>query len=62
MSELTHFNAAGDARMVDVGAKPETERRALAEGRIRMQPSTLRLIREGGHRKGDVLGIARVAG
>lgn len=48
--------------MVDVGEKPETRRVAVAEGRIRMQPETLRLILAGEHRKGDVLGIARVAG
>jgi len=48
--------------MVDVGAKPETARQAVAEGVIRMQPQTLRLIMEGGHKKGDVLGIARIAG
>jgi cyclic pyranopterin phosphate synthase len=62
MSKLTHFNQSGEAHMVDVGAKAETERTAVAEGRIRMQASTLDLIREGGHKKGDVLGIARVAG
>jgi cyclic pyranopterin phosphate synthase len=62
MSRLTHFNPAGEARMVDVGAKDETERLAVAEGRIVMRPDTLRLIREGGHKKGDVLGIARIAG
>jgi len=61
MSELTHFDEGGNARMVDVGAKPPTRRRAVAEGRIRMQPPTLELIREGRHRKGDVLGVARVA-
>lgn len=61
MSELTHFNALGEAHMVDVGGKDETHRVAVAEGRIRMQPQTLTLIREGGHKKGDVLGIARVA-
>lgn len=61
MSTLTHFNRAGEARMVDVGAKPDTERVALAEGRIRMQPPTLRQIQQGGHAKGDVLGIARIA-
>jgi cyclic pyranopterin phosphate synthase len=61
MSELTHFNAHGEAHMVDVGGKAETHRVAVAEGRIRMQPQTLALIREGGHKKGDVLGIARVA-
>ncbi len=62
MSKLTHFDAAGDAHMVDVGGKAETRRVAVAEGRIRMQAQTLRLILEGGHHKGDVLGIARVAG
>ena len=61
MSELTHFTAAGDAHMVDVGAKAITARRAVAEGLIRMQPTTLALIRDGGHAKGDVLGIARIA-
>jgi cyclic pyranopterin phosphate synthase len=62
MSELSHFNAAGDAHMVNVGEKPETDRVAVAEGRICMETSTLAHIREGSHRKGDVLGIARVAG
>ncbi len=62
MSKLTHFNQSGEAHMVDVGAKQETERTAVAEGWIRMQSATLDLIREGGHKKGDVLGIARVAG
>ncbi len=62
MSKLTHFNQAGEARMVDVGDKPASARRAIAAGRIRMQEETLRLIRDGGHRKGDVLGVARVAG
>ncbi|MEA1049227.1 cyclic pyranopterin monophosphate synthase MoaC [Lamprobacter modestohalophilus] len=62
MNELTHFNRAGEAQMVDVGAKPETDRVAQAEGCIRMQPETLRLIEQGGHAKGDVLGIARIAG
>jgi len=61
MSKLTHFNAQGEAHMVDVGDKPETERVAVAEGLIRMQPQTLTLILEGRHKKGDVLGIARVA-
>lgn len=59
---LTHFNAAGEAHMVDVGAKPATERVAVAEGHIRMRPETLTLIVQGGHKKGDVLGIARIAG
>ncbi len=62
MSELTHFNAAGQAHMVDVGAKDSTHRVAVAEGWIRMRADTLALIREGNHKKGDVLGIARVAG
>jgi len=62
MSKLTHFNSRGEAHMVDVGEKPVTQRLAIAEGSIQMQPETLRLIREGGHGKGDVLGVARVAG
>ena len=62
MSKLTHFNPAGEAHMVDVGDKPARARLAVAAGRIRMQPETLGLIRDGGHRKGDVLGVARVAG
>jgi len=62
MSELTHFNAAGEAHMVDVGEKPASARRAVAEGRILVEAETLALIRTGGHKKGDVLGIARVAG
>jgi cyclic pyranopterin phosphate synthase len=61
-NKLTHFNASGDAHMVDVGDKSITKRKATAEGRIFMQAETLRLIMEGGHKKGDVLGIARVAG
>jgi cyclic pyranopterin phosphate synthase len=60
-NDLTHFDAAGQAHMVDVGAKNETERVARAAGRIRMQPSTLALIRDGSAKKGDVLGIARIA-
>ncbi|MDD9884586.1 MAG: cyclic pyranopterin monophosphate synthase MoaC [Gammaproteobacteria bacterium] len=60
--DLTHFNARGEARMVDVGAKPATERQAVAEGRIRMQAATLEKIRRGRHAKGDVLAVARVAG
>lgn len=62
MSELTHFNQAGEAHMVDVGEKQITQRVAIAEGRIRMQPATLEKIVAGDHKKGDVLGIARVAG
>ena len=62
MSELTHFNASGEAHMVDVGKKAETVREATAEGRIFMEASTLERIVQGEHKKGDVLGIARVAG
>lgn len=58
---LTHFDAAGQAHMVDVGAKPETARRAVAEGRIRMQPATFERIAQGTAAKGDVLGVARIA-
>jgi cyclic pyranopterin phosphate synthase len=62
MAEFTHFNAAGEAQMVDVGAKQESHRVAVAEGWIQMQPATLERILGGGHRKGDVLGVARLAG
>jgi len=62
MTELTHFNAAGEAHMVDVGEKPASARRAVAEGSILVESNTLELIRTGGHKKGDVLAIARVAG
>jgi cyclic pyranopterin phosphate synthase len=62
MDELTHFDAAGAARMVDVGDKPITARIARASGRIRMQIGTLELIRDGKHKKGDVLAVARLAG
>mgnify|MGYP006332436271 CR=1 FL=1 len=62
MTKLTHLNDAGEAHMVDVGAKPATAREAVAEGLIRMQPETLALIVTGGHKKGDVLAVARVAG
>lgn len=62
MSDLTHFNQQGEAHMVDVGAKETTHRRAITEGRIIMEPATLALIQSGAHKKGDVLGIARVAG
>lgn len=58
---LTHFNAAGEAHMVDVGNKPESERTAICEGHITMQPTTLAVIMAGNHKKGDVLGIARIA-
>lgn len=58
---LTHFDASGQAHMVDVGAKAETHRIAVASGKINMLPSTLALIIEGNNKKGDVLGIARIA-
>ncbi|MFK4045363.1 cyclic pyranopterin monophosphate synthase MoaC [Roseomonas mucosa] len=59
---LTHFDAAGKAAMVDISAKAATERRATARGRVVMRPETLALIREGRAGKGDVLGVARLAG
>ena len=62
MSELTHFNSAGEAHMVDVGDKAITKRTAVAEGRIFMQPETLEIIQQGSAKKGDVLGVARIAG
>ena len=62
MSKLTHFNRSGEARMVDIGDKTSSARRAVAAGRISMQEETLRVIEKGEHRKGDVLGVARVAG
>lgn len=62
MSKLTHFNESGAAHMVDVSQKPSTERLAISEGVISMRPETFQLIAEGGHAKGDVLGIARIAG
>ena len=61
-SPLTHFDAQGQAHMVDVGAKASTHRVAVATGRIHMLPSTLALIQSGTVKKGDVLGIARIAG
>ena len=60
-SPLTHFDAQGQAHMVDVGAKPATHRVAVATGRIEMQPATLALIASGTAKKGDVLGVARIA-
>jgi cyclic pyranopterin phosphate synthase len=60
--ELTHLDSQGAARMVDVGAKPDTEREAVAGGMVYMQPETLRLIRQGALKKGDVLTVARIAG
>ena len=61
MSGLTHFDAAGEAHMVDVGAKNETRRVAVARGSIAMLDGTLALIRGGRAKKGDVLGVARIA-
>jgi cyclic pyranopterin phosphate synthase len=62
MAELTHFDAAGQAHMVDVSDKPVTDRVAVAEGWVRMRPETLALVTAGTAKKGDVLGIARLAG
>jgi cyclic pyranopterin phosphate synthase len=62
LNKLTHFNQQGEAHMVDVGSKASTHRIAIAEGQISMQAETLMLIAEGKHKKGDVLGIARIAG
>jgi cyclic pyranopterin monophosphate synthase len=61
-SQLTHFDAQGQAHMVDVAAKAATHRVAIAQGHIHMLPATLRIIQAGSVKKGDVLGIARVAG
>jgi cyclic pyranopterin phosphate synthase len=62
MSPLSHFDNSGASRMVDVGAKPETERMARASAIVRMQPSTLALVRDRKVTKGDVLEVARLAG
>jgi cyclic pyranopterin phosphate synthase len=62
MNEFTHFNAQGQAHMVDVGNKQPTQRVAIAAGYITMQAGTLAKILQGDHKKGDVLGIARIAG
>ncbi|CDZ59439.1 cyclic pyranopterin monophosphate synthase MoaC [Neorhizobium galegae] len=62
MTGLTHIGASGEAHMVDVGDKAETTRSATAEGYVRMLPETLKLIREGNAKKGDVIGTARLAG
>jgi cyclic pyranopterin phosphate synthase len=62
MSELTHFDEHGQAHMVDVAAKAPTHRVAVARGRIEMLPATLAIIQTGSVKKGDVLGIARIAG
>jgi cyclic pyranopterin monophosphate synthase len=62
MSSLTHFDAQGQAHMVDVAGKANTHRKAVATGRIEMMPATLTIIESGTAKKGDVLGIARIAG
>ncbi len=62
MDKLSHFNTQGDAHMVDVGAKSVTHRTAVSIGRIEMLDSTLKHIRSGNNKKGDVLGVARIAG
>ena len=61
MGQLSHFDSAGQAHMVDVGAKDETSRVAVAEGSIRMRPDTLALVKGGSAKKGDVIGVARLA-
>jgi cyclic pyranopterin phosphate synthase len=62
VSELTHLDASGQARMVDVGAKPPSERRALARATVRVSPRTARMVLAGDAPKGDVIGTARIAG
>ncbi len=62
MNKLTHFDDSGQAHMVNVGDKPNTHRIAVASGKITMLPETFRMVQEGTHKKGDVLGIARIAG
>jgi cyclic pyranopterin monophosphate synthase len=62
MNYTPHFNQAGEAHIVDISDKPNTQRTAITEGYIVMQPETLRLIIDMGHKKGDVLAIARIAG
>ena len=62
MSQLTHLDSQGRAQMVDVGHKAHTERAATAEAFVRMAATTLQLIVDGGHKKGDVLAVARIAG
>ncbi|MGD9741600.1 MAG: cyclic pyranopterin monophosphate synthase MoaC [Dongiaceae bacterium] len=62
MARLTHFDAKGKARMVDVSAKPATERVAVATGSVKLAKATMELIRKGGVKKGDVLSVARLAG
>ncbi len=62
MTDLTHFDKSGNAVMVDISEKKITHRTAIAEGKVKMEPTTLKLIEEGKMGKGDVLGVARVAG
>ena len=62
MTELSHVNSSGEARMVDIGSKADTVREAVARGRIRMKPATLEQVRTNQMKKGDVLAVARVAG
>ena len=62
MGEFTHFDSEGKAIMVDIGDKPITDRMARAEAKVFMATKTLRMIKDGGHKKGDVLGVARIAG
>ena len=62
MNKLTHFDASGQAHMVNVGDKPNTHRVAVATGKITMLPATFEMVEAGNHKKGDVLGIARIAG
>lgn len=61
-SHLTHLDESGQARMVDVGAKPDTERVAIAAGEVHLKPETISLIRQGLMKKGDVLTVAKIAG
>ena len=62
MGEFTHFDSEGKAIMVDIGDKPTTDRIARAEAKVFMTAETLRMIKDGEHKKGDVLGVARIAG
>lgn len=62
MAEFTHFDSDGNAHMVDVGSKPATARFAIVKGHVKMAPATLQMIIDGTAKKGDVLGVARLAG
>ena len=62
MGKLSHMDSQGNAKMVDVGNKPLSQRFAIARGAVRVAPNTLQLITRGGHHKGDVLSVARIAG